>query len=729
MESSVYTPLAAPVSGGAAEREDDYVEVSWGSVTGASSYNVYYGTSSGGSLTLLRNLSQTVTNDDIDGGLPEKVSGLWSPSYSSVTVSLSWTGVSGNLASSATRYYRIAGVNMYGEGPKSSEVYSWVSPVISGYKVYRNEAFLVGISSSVTSCQDSGLLPSTEYRYRVSALTSDGLEGALSEMVVVVTSDSYNSGASTTVLHGISLAVLDTIREVNDDYVELKWFTAAGAVKYNIYCSTNSNGSLTLLGSSAEPIYNDDLDGGQPGKVNGISAVTESSTTVSISWTAVSAPVNSGHRYYRICGVNSQDEEGYKGGELEGWVSPVIAGYKVYRDGEYAGYVSSGTRYVDVGLQEKTTYVYYVSAVTSDGFEGVVSQSTSCVTFRGGIAGPEDVSGVKIISEDGVLVRIGFTKITKKNDGTDIGGDLKGYIVYRSVDGVSGWVKILELGAGATEFNDRYNGVRYYYRIKAKDVYNQESDGLMMVNTDDWVVVNSKDLKARVVFDDEDTKEYLYGEYNGIGQDIKVEVEREEGSGGNVLCEYTIRLKGSNGQELEGLSMPETSRGAQVVIYYGDTSGATRKESIRNGLSSDEEVVLYWYNGVKWLKIKGEVDTGQKSITIRTRLFGRYRVEVVKKAGRFMISNVEPKIFSPNESNSVISRVRFYIENPNGVEVKGTIYDREGREVRSNIEAEQANVLYWDGRGSDGTIVKSGVYIYQIEADGKTENGTVVVAK
>ena len=37
--------------------------------------------------------------------------------------------------------------------------------------------------------------------------------------------------------------------------------------------------------------------------------------------------------------------------------------------------------------------------------------------------------------------------------------------------------------------------------------------------------------------------------------------------------------------------------------------------------------------------------------------------------------------------------------------------------------------LKWDGRNGDGQIVSSGIYIYQIEADKKVFNGTVVVAK
>jgi hypothetical protein len=49
--------------------------------------------------------------------------------------------------------------------------------------------------------------------------------------------------------------------------------------------------------------------------------------------------------------------------------------------------------------------------------------------------------------------------------------------------------------------------------------------------------------------------------------------------------------------------------------------------------------------------------------------------------------------------------------------------------VRRNLPRELETVLYWDGRDTAGTIVPSGVYLYQIEVDGKVLSGTVVVAR
>jgi flagellar hook assembly protein FlgD len=49
--------------------------------------------------------------------------------------------------------------------------------------------------------------------------------------------------------------------------------------------------------------------------------------------------------------------------------------------------------------------------------------------------------------------------------------------------------------------------------------------------------------------------------------------------------------------------------------------------------------------------------------------------------------------------------------------------------VRRALDREGDNIMYWDGRDKDGTVVKGGIYIYQIEAGNKIFTGTVVVAK
>jgi hypothetical protein len=49
--------------------------------------------------------------------------------------------------------------------------------------------------------------------------------------------------------------------------------------------------------------------------------------------------------------------------------------------------------------------------------------------------------------------------------------------------------------------------------------------------------------------------------------------------------------------------------------------------------------------------------------------------------------------------------------------------------VRQTVGRESETVMFWDGRDSNGGVVSSGVYIYQLEADSKILTGTVVVSR
>ena len=95
----------------------------------------------------------------------------------------------------------------------------------------------------------------------------------------------------------------------------------------------------------------------------------------------------------------------------------------------------------------------------------------------------------------------------------------------------------------------------------------------------------------------------------------------------------------------------------------------------------------------------------------------------------FRILAVTPgRIFTPNgDGRNDSVTIRF--QNPNGVSgVRGRIFDLRGSSV-AEMKLTSADTLLWDGKDTDGNPVPKGIYIYQIEADGKILNGTVVVAR
>lgn len=99
--------------------------------------------------------------------------------------------------------------------------------------------------------------------------------------------------------------------------------------------------------------------------------------------------------------------------------------------------------------------------------------------------------------------------------------------------------------------------------------------------------------------------------------------------------------------------------------------------------------------------------------------------------GRFITPNA-------NVNNNFI----FCIDNPSADGVSGEIYSLLGAEVSgmtgpspasgtscpAGLYAASAEYMAWDGR-SGGTMVHSGVYVYQIRGEGRTYTGTLVVVR
>jgi hypothetical protein len=97
--------------------------------------------------------------------------------------------------------------------------------------------------------------------------------------------------------------------------------------------------------------------------------------------------------------------------------------------------------------------------------------------------------------------------------------------------------------------------------------------------------------------------------------------------------------------------------------------------------------------------------------------------------GSLTLTRVAPRIFSPN-GDGANDKARFEFDNPELLPVTGEVYDLSGARVADlKGGTNPETVLLWDGKDVDGRVVAGGIYIYQIEFEGKTATGTVVVAR
>lgn len=92
----------------------------------------------------------------------------------------------------------------------------------------------------------------------------------------------------------------------------------------------------------------------------------------------------------------------------------------------------------------------------------------------------------------------------------------------------------------------------------------------------------------------------------------------------------------------------------------------------------------------------------------------------------FELLRVRPVVFSPN-GDGINDEVTFLFENPKESAYSGMIYDITGRVIANMAKSDDS--LVWDGKDSDGYVADKGIYIYQINSEGKIINGIVILAK
>ncbi len=133
-----------------------------------------------------------------------------------------------------------------------------------------------------------------------------------------------------------------------------------------------------------------------------------------------------------------------------------------------------------------------------------------------------------------------------------------------------------------------------------------------------------------------------------------------------------------------------------------------------------EDLSVFWLDRLGiWRIIGGSIDEEKNLISFDVSHFSVFAVFPAKKLSS---DDYRPRerIVAPYGDNRYI-----HFDGLDGTNTKIRIFDIRGREIRT-IDS----VPYeWDARDDSGSIVESGVYIYQFRAGGELISGTIAVAK
>lgn len=150
-----------------------------------------------------------------------------------------------------------------------------------------------------------------------------------------------------------------------------------------------------------------------------------------------------------------------------------------------------------------------------------------------------------------------------------------------------------------------------------------------------------------------------------------------------------------------------------------------------------EELVIYHSEGSAWARVGGTVQDGGLYLSADIDKPGDYAVyrestPITSQEGALGTLQLTPRVFSPSGgfSNDRLA-ISFVLDAPNEVTIK--VLTRSGRIIREVASGAAVsaghNVLYWDGKGSDGRTVHDGLYVVSVVVGGETQVKTVAVVR
>ena len=282
----------------------------------------------------------------------------------------------------------------------------------------------------------------------------------------------------------------------------------------------------------------------------------------------------------------------------------------------------------------------------------------------------------------------------------------------------------------------------YYYKVAAVD-----SEGIpgnsMIVDTEKNLYAIAPDKISRLKIPYEIAKVVTPGGNPGGNPLFFAALDRAQDEGGKVIKSVNFTpIQAPSGAQLNDLNL--ASPNMDIILHYETENGQVVPGSLKNASAAapsaltpsvtvadaSSSLAAYWFNGREYVKVFGTVDPAAQTITVHSALAGRYQIRTLARTAgvSFGVKEISNKAITPN-GDGKNDYVVFTFDNPRDSEISGKIYDLSGAFVADMRPGTQvADTLTWDGK-SGSAVVPRGVYVYQIKAEGKTFNGTIVVIR
>ena len=448
-----------------------------------------------------------------------------------------------------------------------------------------------------------------------------------------------------------------------------------------------------------------------PGTPSGIAAALRSDRTVALSWTELT--------------------DAQKGADF--------AAYRVWRSSSpaspFAVVLTTPTAgALDASAQVGVPYRYYVTGIDALGLE---SPPSAVVSADLSVVPPLPPAGLSV-TPGSSTVSVAWDAVTHYANGVPFANpaaptldELTGYLIYRATAPVGGsWVLRGATPAGQTSFTDAWDGLSYSYLVRAEHFLSTSAasvaislqgaaqalspDGLSYVD----LGASARELGAAV---------------SGVGDLVILSSANPSDVSGAVLASLTFTPVKTDGSVVPAFQFQGLVR---VILHYQVQGGlvvpqgAVPQSVVLPAPQAGTGLGAFWFNGAKWVKVYGTVDTAAQTITVETHALGPYQIRVMERAQGASfdpVGGVSSRVITPN-GDGLNDVVIFQVDNPTQSELTGQVFDLRGARVADLAAGPRADTLQWDGK-SGGRVVPSGVYIYQLRVEDKVFNGTIVVAR
>jgi len=455
----------------AASAGHDAVKVTWSKTDGASGYEVYKASALNGKYTKAGTLTGPAILEYTVKGLKPNTDAFFKVRAYAEADGKKTFGDYGSAVSAKSGYGSMGKAYAESAGPTSIKIgwekVDWAAEYKIERRVGATGSFnvLKTVGAGTTFITDTGLTTGTTYYYQVSA--SNGKKGAdaYTTSPSAVVSAAPSSAGGSTALAQVSGVKADPASATS---VTVSWTAVTGAGGYEVYRSTSSSGSYTMVqnitSGSTRTYTNTGLESGatywykvrawraatggteygaysssvsakptpnMPDQVGGVKAESVNDSTIKISWTAVSGAT----RYEVHRSTNS-------GG-----------GYT--NVGTVTG--ASSTSFSDYSLKTGTRYYYKVRACTVVGFAATYG-NFSAVVYA--VPTLEQVESVKALNYGNNTLSIEW-RIVYSASGYEIHRSTSSAGTYTLAGTTVGYNKTDFISGGLT------NGTQYWFKVRA----------------------------------------------------------------------------------------------------------------------------------------------------------------------------------------------------------------------------------------------------------------------